>query len=109
MAEGSMARNRDIGWGYRGMVAGRVLLAAFGGYALAALSTALFSLILPLERSEAVAAATLASFAIMAFAVMAVFAARSLPVALLWLGLPIAALGGGLWLALAVFGMGQPA
>jgi len=109
MAEGSMAANRDIGWRYRGMVAGRVALAALGGYALAALSTALFSLILPLERSEAVAASTLSSFAIMAVAVLAVFAARSLPVALVWLGVPIAALGGGLWLALSVFGLGQAA
>jgi hypothetical protein len=85
---------------YRLMVAGRTLLAIFGGYALAAITTAFLSLTLPLDRSEAVAAATLASFAIMAAAVIWVFSARTLARAAIGLALPALCLGAGLWLAL---------
>ncbi|GJD86173.1 hypothetical protein HPGCJGGD_4070 [Methylobacterium haplocladii] len=93
-----MATGRTLGRGYRAAVAGRVLLALVGGYALAALATAVLSLTLPLDPAEAVTVATLLSFAVMAVAVLFVFAARSLHVATLWLGLPIGALGLGLWL-----------
>ncbi|WP_026597481.1 hypothetical protein [Methylobacterium sp. 77] len=89
---------------YRLMVAGRTLLAIFGGYALAAIATAFLSLTLPLDRSEAVAAATLASFAIMAAAVIWVFSARSLGRAAIGLALPALCLGAGLWLALGSVG-----
>lgn len=82
------------------MVAGRTLLAIFGGYTLAAVATAFLSVTLPLDRSEAVAAATLASFAIMAAAVIWVFSARSLGQAVIGLGIPALFLGAGLWLAL---------
>lgn len=85
---------------YRLAVAARVLLAALGGYGVAALATALFSLILPMARSEAVATATLISFAVMAFLVCAVFAARSLWRSALWIAVPALLLGGGLMLAL---------
>jgi hypothetical protein len=95
-----MANGRTSGRGYRAAVAGRVVLALLGGYTLAALATAVLSLVLPLEPAEAVTTATLASFAVMAFAVLYVFAARSLAQATLWLGLPIGALGLGLWLFL---------
>ena len=84
---------------YRAAVAGRVVLATLGGYAVAALSTALFSLVLPLPRSEAVSAATLASFAVMVAAVIVVFAARSLGVAALRIGGAALLLGGGVWIA----------
>lgn len=62
----------------RAAVAGRVVLAAGGGYGVAGLATALLSLILPMPRAEAVTTATLASFAIMVGIVVVVFAARSL-------------------------------
>lgn len=86
---------------YRLMVAARAVLAIFGGYGVAAIATAYLSLVLPLDRSEAVATATLASFAIMAVAVIWVFAARTLGGAAIGLALPAIGLGGGLWLALA--------
>ena len=62
----------------RAAVAGRVVLATGGGYGVAALATALLSLILPMPRAEAVTTATLASFAVMVGIVVVVFAARSL-------------------------------
>ncbi|MGU3464752.1 iron transporter [Methylobacterium sp. C33D] len=80
-------------------IAGRVLLAALGGYAVAALASALLALLLPLPRAEAVSAGTLASFAIMAGAVIWVFAARTLGRATLGLGLTALLLTGALWLA----------
>ncbi|WP_336487850.1 iron transporter [Methylobacterium nigriterrae] len=86
------------GFAYRAAVAGRVLLAACGGYGIAALFTALLSLTLPLASSEAVAAATVSSFAVMVAAVIFVFAARSLGRAVLGLGVLSLLLGGGLWL-----------
>lgn len=84
---------------YRLAVAGRVALAAFGGYGVAALSAALFALALPMPRSEAVSTGTLASFAIMAGAVVWVFSARTLGRAASVLGLIAALLAAGLWLA----------
>ena len=94
---------------YRAMVAGRVLLAVFGGYALAAVTTALLSLVLPLERAEAVTTAMMLGFVVMPLAALYVFAARSLPRAALGIGLPLAVLGAGLWLALSVLRLGSPA
>lgn len=99
----------SLGWSYRAMVAGRVLLAVFGGYALAALATALLSLVLPMERAEAVTTAVLLSFVIMPVAALYVFAARSLRRAAFGIVLPLVALGGGLWLALSVLQLGDPA
>lgn len=80
-------------------VAGRVLLAAFGGYAVAALASAWLALILPGPRAEAVSAATLASFSIMAAAVIWVFAARTIARATLVLGAAALLLNVALWLA----------
>jgi hypothetical protein len=88
-----------VGWRDRSAVAGRVVLAAVGGYAVASLATALGSVALPLPRAEAVSAATLASFAVMAAAVVFVFAARSLGRAALGLGGVAVLLAVGLWLA----------
>lgn len=93
-----MGADRKPERGYRARVAGRILLASLGGYALAAMATAFLSLTLPLERAEAVVAATLLSFAVIAGAVMFAFAARSLRFAALGLGLPLAALGLGVLL-----------
>ncbi|WP_232631913.1 iron transporter [Methylobacterium sp. Leaf118] len=78
---------------------GRVVLAAGGGYAVAALSTALLSATLPLPRSEAVTAATLASFAILASVAVLVFAISSLRHAAAAVLGAILVLGAGLWLA----------
>ena len=94
---------------YRVMVAGRVLLAVLGGYALASVFTALLSLILPLNRAEAVTTATMLGFVVMPLAVLYVFAARSLSRAALGIGLPLGVLGAGLWLAIAVLRLGNPA
>jgi len=88
-----------VGWSARLAVAGRVGLAAFGGYAVAALATALGALVLPLSRAEAVTAATEASFAIMAGAVIFVFAAATLIRATLGIAACAAILTAGLWLA----------
>ncbi len=88
-------------------VAGRVLLAALGGYAVAGLATALAALVLPLPRAEAVSAATLASFAVMAGAVVFVFAAASLTRATAGLAACAVLLAAGLWLA-GGFSPGNP-
>lgn len=100
MASPSAASRRSIA--YRAAVAGRVLLAAFGGYGVAALATALLSLVLPLARSEAVAFATLLSFTILVVAIVVVFAARTLAVAALRIGAAAIVLGGSLWLVTAL-------
>lgn len=84
----------------RASVAGRVLLAAGGGYGIASLATALLSLTLPLPRSEAVAAATLVSFALMAGIVVLVFALRTLLRASVAVGGTALVLGGTLWLVM---------
>lgn len=84
----------------RASVAGRVVLAAGGGYGIAALATALLSLILPMARSEAVATATLLSFAVMAAIVVIVFATRTLLRALLTVAGTALVLGTLLWLAM---------
>ncbi|UMY17366.1 iron transporter [Methylobacterium organophilum] len=98
--------SRSLSLADRAAVAGRIALAALGGYGLAALLTALLSLTLPLDRAEAVTASTLASFAVMALAVLYVFSARSLKAATIGLGLPLLGLGAALWLALST-GVGQ--
>ena len=84
----------------RAAVAGRVVLAAGGGYGVAALATALLSLILPMPRAEAVTAATLASFAVMVGIVVVVFAARSLGRAAGIVGGIALLLGLALWLVM---------
>ena len=84
----------------RAAVTARVVLAAGGGYGIAALATALLSLTLPLPRSEAVAAATLVSFALMAGIVVLVFAMRTLLRATVTLAATALALAGGLWLVM---------
>ncbi|SDM75148.1 hypothetical protein SAMN05216360_103283 [Methylobacterium phyllostachyos] len=90
------------GWAaqtYRLAVATRVILAAAGGYTVAALASGWLALVLPGARAEAVSAATIASFAIMAAAAVWVFAARTLSRAVLGLSLVAALLTVGLWLA----------
>ena len=101
-----MSGRSAIGPAYRVAVAGRVALAVFGGYAVAALATALLALVLPLSPSEAVSAGTLASFAVMAGAIVWVFAARTLWRAALPLAVIAAVLAGALWLAGGVAALG---
>ena len=93
-------RGGSISWRARLSVAVRVVLAAGGGYGIAALATALLSLTLPLARPEAVAAATLASFVVMPTIAIVVFAMRSLLWAALTLASMALALGGLLGLAM---------
>ena len=99
---------RRAEWATRLAVAGRVVLATGGGYGLAALATALLSLVLPLARAEAVTAATLLSFALMLGIVVYVFAARSLARAALSMAFLAGLLGGALWLALRMSETGGP-
>ncbi|KMO18855.1 hypothetical protein [Methylobacterium platani] len=90
----------------RAAVAGRVVLAAFGGYAVAALATALLSLTLPMPRAEAVTAATLLSFPIMVGIVVVAFAARSPTRAAAVVGGLVLALGLALRLVTGTFPIG---
>ena len=71
-----------------GPLISRIVVALFGGYALAALSSVAV-LALPLSRPQAVLTGMLASFAIYAGAVIWVFAVRSALKA--WAGLLIVA------------------
>ncbi|MDQ0143446.1 DUF3649 domain-containing protein [Cupriavidus necator] len=76
-------------WRYRAGVGARAVAAIAGGYALAALATAVLALYLPMARQDAVTTATLLSFAIYAGAVVWVFAVRSAWRA--WVGLALPA------------------
>jgi len=78
---------------YRLGVAVRAVAAIGGGYAVAALATAVLALYLPTTRAEAALTATLLAFVVYPCAVMWVFAARSAARAWLGLLLPAAALG----------------
>lgn len=82
-------------------VASRALAAGAGGYAVAALATALLPRLLPMARSEAVIAATLLSFAIYAGVVLWAFAAARAARLWLWLLGIVALLSAGNWLAIA--------
>lgn len=68
---------RKTSWRQRGPVVSRVLAALLGGYATTAAGTAALALYLPLSRIDATIAATLASFAVYALAIMWAFAART--------------------------------
>ena len=83
----------------RAAILGRVVLAAGGGYAVAALATALLSVTLPMPRAEAVTTATLLSFAILTGVVVLVFALTTLRRAAAVVIGTILLLGAGLWLA----------
>jgi len=89
------------GWRYRAGVGARALAAIAGGYALAALATAVLALYLPMARHDAVTTATLLSFAIYAGAAVWVFAVRSAWRAWAGLALPAALLS-----AMLVLGRG---
>jgi len=91
-----MNLNRDVR--YRLGVASRAIAAILGGYALAAASTAVLSLVLPLPRVDAVMTATLLSFTVYVFAAIWVFAARDALRAWLGIGVPTVVMGLGLWL-----------
>lgn len=91
-----MKLNEDVR--YRLGVASRAIAAIIGGYALAAASTAVLSLVLPLPRVDAVMTATLLSFTIYTCAAIWVFAARDALRAWLGIGVPTIVMGLGLWL-----------
>ncbi|HWX49389.1 MAG TPA: DUF3649 domain-containing protein [Roseomonas sp.] len=76
----------------------RLLAGVGGGYALAALFAMVFSLALPMPRSEAVLTATMASFAVHAGTIVWAFAARGVLRVWLGLALPGLLLGLALWL-----------
>lgn len=78
---------------YKLGVAARATAAIGGGYALAALSTAVLALLLPLAKADAVLTATMLSFAIYACAVIWVFAAKTAWRAWAGLAAPAAMLG----------------
>ncbi|XOZ32795.1 hypothetical protein ACMDCT_11290 [Halomonadaceae bacterium KBTZ08] len=63
---------------YRLAVASRVLAAVIGGYTLTSAITVLLALVWPLPRAEAVAAATLLSFALYAVVILWIFSAQNL-------------------------------
>lgn len=78
---------------YRRQIALRVLLAIFGGYALANIAAILLAYLLPMPKSDAVMTGILLSFAIYSGAIMWVFAARTLRQAWQGLALPSLILG----------------
>ena len=70
---------------YRWSVASRVGAAAVGGYGLTSAATVLLSLVLPLSRANAVAAASIISFALYTLVIIWVFSTRSATRAWLWI------------------------
>ncbi|MBP0596486.1 DUF3649 domain-containing protein [Herbaspirillum sp. LeCh32-8] len=82
---------------YRLAVLSRTVAAIAGGYALAALCTALLAKWLPMGRADAVMTATMLSFAIYTCAVIWVFAARNAWRAWIGLGAPTLLLALVVW------------
>ena len=78
-------------------IAARIVLAVFGGYGLAGLTTTALALTVPMSRADAVSTATMLSFAVYAAAVLWTLGARRLTTAALGLLLPALALGGLVW------------
>jgi len=95
-----MARKRSAspqGFAARVNLPLRVLGAVVGGYGVTSLAVACLARILPMRPAEASIAATLASFAIYAGIIVAIFSARSVLRVWLWLGAAALLLGGGLY------------
>lgn len=80
----SSRRGVALGWRHRIVVFSRIVAGFGGGYALTSLVAGLLSLSLPVERAPAVLLATLPAFLIYALIVMAVFHARSVVRAWIW-------------------------
>jgi hypothetical protein len=78
---------------YRLGVASRAVAAIGGGYAVAALSTALLASLLPMAPADAVMTATMLSFTVYTCAAIWVFAARTAWHAWIGLVMPGALLG----------------
>lgn len=78
-------KTKPLPWRYRAMVASRSLAAIFGGYALAVALAICLARLLPLDKSEAVLAGSMASFLVYCAAAIWAFAAASAWRA--WLGL----------------------
>jgi hypothetical protein len=81
-----------------GSILVRLLAGAGGGYAVAAMADALLATGLPMPRAEAVLAAGLLSFLILAGCIVWAFAARRAWRAVLGIAVPAAILAGLLWL-----------
>ncbi len=92
-----MSRRRPQGARYRWSIAARTVAAVFGGYALAALSVATFALLSSASRAEAVAVATLPSFALHLAAAVWAFWASTAARAWLGIGAPAAVLALLVW------------
>lgn len=73
------------GVSYRWSVASRVAAAVFGGYGLTSAATVLLSLILPLSKANAVATASMLSFALYTLVIIWAFSARSATRAWVWI------------------------
>lgn len=73
-------------WQYRLGVFSRMMAAFGGGYAMTSLIAGLLALCLPGSRPSALLFATMPGFLIYAFIVMAVFHARSVVRAWIWIG-----------------------
>ncbi|UVE17863.1 hypothetical protein NVV93_00225 [Pseudomonas sp. LS44] len=80
--------------GYGLALLSRVAAAIFGGYALTAASVIFLSALIPLPKSQAVLAASLASFAVYTAALVWAFVAERLGILWLSLLLPAAVLTG---------------
>jgi hypothetical protein len=91
-------------WRARLDVAARAVAAVPGGYAVTSLAVALLARHLPLSPSEAVTAATLASFAIYAVVILLAFSARRTATVWLWMSGAAAVLGAALWLSIHLGG-----
>lgn len=90
--------------GRKSNVPARVLGAIVGGYVVTSLAVACLARMLPLRPAEASVAATLASFAIYAGIIVAVFAARSVFKVWLGLGAAMVLLCGGLYISILIGG-----
>jgi hypothetical protein len=99
-----MGGRSGAAWRERLNVAARAVAAIPGGYAVTSLAVALLARHLPLAPSEAVTAATLASFAIYAVVILLVFSARRTLTVWLWMSGAAAILGATLWLSIHLGG-----
>lgn len=103
-----MAVNRAMAgaaaWRRRGDMALRILAAVPLGYAVASLCAMALARFLPGDRAQVTIAATLAAFALCAFAAMWAFAARSGWRAVWTLALAGGVAGGATWLSILASG-----
>lgn len=85
-------------------VLARAIAAIIGGYAVTALAVACLARLLPMHPAEASIAATLASFAIYAGIIVAIFWAKSMLRVCMGLGSALLLLGAALYLSILTGG-----